>query len=253
MNLIPVNCDCILANGDSWVFGAELRDPSRPADESDFEPIHMDYRVKHSWPTLVGQALGFPVINASEGGAGNDRILRTTVFEVSKLLAEGRKPFVLVAWSQLQRFELPGGPNGQFYRSFVSPADANNPPIANEIWGNWSSDRTDLTKWLQSVILLDSFLKTNQVGYFGLSVFKEPYRIFEDLSTTQHFQPYMSQLGKVDLTRHLYHFSLESILRQYTTDIKYGPGGHPLELGHERLAEYIEIQIGNRFIFNTGT
>lgn len=245
-----INCNVIYANGDSWVFGSELRDRTCPESESDFEPHHMKYRVEHSWPTLLGDSYGLPVENGSMAGASNDYILRTTIADVSKLLLEGQKPFVVVSWTQLQRFELPIGPDGNFWRSFVSPRATDNPKIALDIWAEWSSDKSDLVKWIQQVILLDTFLKANRVPYFGTTVFKENYQLFEQHNHTSVFKAYMFQLSKtVGLENHLYNFSLESILRQYT-DVEYGPGGHPLELGQIRLKEYLRKQIDTRFKIN---
>lgn len=240
--------DCLYVNGDSWVYGSELLDPlSDPRDH--FLPEHDRYRTSHYWPRLLANRLGLDLINGSEAGAGNDRIVRTTVEHIGQLIIEGRRPLAVIAWSQLQRFELP---RGDIYRSYVSSAESDVPNCVREIWGSYSSDRTDFYRWALQIILLDGFLKANSVEYLGTTVFKENYWYFEKICKEEKFRPYLSQLvSRADIRKHLLNISMESVLLQYP-DTKYGRGGHPLEQGQRYLAEHFEQQLRQRFNFNQG-
>jgi len=241
-----INVDCLYVNGDSWVRGSELIDPTSDITNH-FDPIHDSYRAAHQWGKLLADSLGLEFIDGSMAGGSNDYILRTTIRDVSQLRREGRRPLVLISWTQLQRFELPIGPDGSLYQALVGPASSDNPRAAIEIWSRFSSDRSDLIRWLGQIISLDSFLKVNGINYFGTTVFASPYRILESFIKTKDFEPYLYQLAtNVNLTRHMLNFSLESILLQYD-NVEYGPGGHPLAEGHELLAKYIKAQLDLRF------
>jgi hypothetical protein len=242
--------DCLYVCGDSWTHGSELIDPAN-SNPDHFAPVHEQYRLANFWPKLVADQLGLEVIDGSHPGAGNDRILRVAMYDVSRLLAEGRRPFVVVAWSQLHRFELPEGPKGENWRSFVSPKEQQTLMFAKEIWRNWSTDRSDVIKWLQQIICLDVFLKANQLDYITTTVFQKSYQLYEQYTSTEQdfFKPYINQITQhVKLNRHFLNVSLETFLQQQA-DIEYGPGGHPLTRGHQLIAKQVLAQIGTRFNF----
>jgi len=241
--------DCLYINGDSWVYGSELVDPSRPDLQDHFHPIHENYRKKYKWPTLIAEQIGAELINNSEPGSGNDRILRTSIYDLAQLKMQGRRVMAIVAWSQLHRFEVSnrGGPS---FRGFVNPNDPELPKGVREFWGTWSSDYCDLVKWITQMISFHSFCRANDIPVLGLSVFKKPYNLLERYISSKEFKPYLTQLNEIcDLPAQHYQFSLESILKQYT-GIDYGPGGHPLKKGHMILARNIENKLKQRFTIN---
>jgi hypothetical protein len=240
--------DCLYVCGDSFTHGSELIDPTSSIQDH-FDPVHDAYRRAHYWPRLVADQLGLELIDGSAPGASNDRILRVTMYDVARLVMEGRQPFVVVAWSHLQRFELPEGPRGEHWRSFVGPKFRDNPRFAEEIWEKWSSDRTDVVKWLQQIIALDAFLKINGVDYISTTVFNQSYRLYEQYcnSGDPFFKPYLTQIRQhVNLSRHVLNFAMDTFLAHYN-DVDYGPGGHPLARGHALLSEQMLTQIGTRF------
>ncbi len=241
--------DCLYVNGDSWVYGSELLDPTgNPSDH--FSAEHDRYRTSFYWPRLVANSLGLELFDGSLAGSGNDRILRTSVEDLSNLIIQGRKPLAVVAWSQLHRMELP---LNELYTCYVSPNDSVTPNCVREIWGKYSSDRTDLFRWALQMISLDGFMKSNSISYLATTVFKENYWLFEKHVDHQDFAPYLSQLiSRVGIRQHLLNNSLSSVLKLFP-DVKYGPGGHPLEQGQVYLAEHIEKHLRQRFNFNKGT
>jgi hypothetical protein len=217
----------------------------------DFDPIHDHYRQQHNWAGLLGRYYNLPVINKSWAGGSNQRIVRTTVADVTDLLRQGRKPFVILAWTQLQRFELFNAETG-FWQEFVGPlADNSQHPIGNEIWGRYSSDASDLTTYYQQLILIDAFLKQNQTAYLGTNVFRHNWNIVEDLAQDQQFAPHLWQLTRrIGLDNHLYNVSMSQMLATQT-DVTYGPGGHPLELGQEYLAQHFKNKIDSLYQFKS--
>lgn len=246
----PITADCLYVCGDSWTRGSELIDPTSQ-DPNHFAEVHDAYRSAHHWPKLVADKLGVELVDGSMAGASNDYMLRVTMYDVSRLLMEGRRPFVIVSWTQLHRFELPKGPEGDRWKSFVSPRENNIPRFTKELWREWSSDFTDVVKWVQQMICLDDFLKVNQLDYLSNTVFNSSYHLYERYvrEKEDYFAPYLYQIKKnINLSRHSLKFSLEMYLKQYA-DVDYGPGGHPLCRGHELLAEQILAQINSKFQF----
>lgn len=240
--MIDLDVDCLYVNGDSWVYGSELRNPTRLDITNDFDPIHDTYRQSVNWAGLLGQQLGLPVINSGWAGGSNQRIMRTAISDITNLKREGRKPLTIIAWTQMQRFELYEAKTHRWIE-FVGPAAADNRKIGLEIWENYSSDRSDVHMYLQQLILMDAFLKTNQVPYIGTNIFRHNWNILEDFAKDPEFAPHLYQLSKtIDLADHLYNVSISQILTPHV-DIVYGAGGHPLERGQEIIAEHLHSKI----------
>lgn len=245
---IPVTVDCIYVNGCSWTYGSELRDPGHPEFKSDFDQVHVAYRKKHTWSALLGQKYSLEVFNGSEAGAGNDRILRTTVHDIAKLKSQGRRPLVVIAWSHIQRFELPDNSEGTHWRSFVGPSGSvKNPSIIDEIFSSWTTDRTDLIKWMQAMITLDGFFKIHRIPYYSTIVFDTNRRILQQYETDRDLSPYYFGLTNwFNTTRHDIKNSLDLYLRQFP-DVKYGAGLHPLERGQQYIADHLETKLEKLF------
>jgi hypothetical protein len=242
MNQLTIDADCLYVNGCSWTWGSELRDPAYPSIANEFDPVHEDYRLKHAWPNQVGFYLGLPVVNGSEPGSSNQRMLRTTILDVGDLVAQGRKPLVIIAWSQLQRFELFDMKNNS-YRQFVGAGDPNLPGFALDLWTKWSTSRSDLYRWLEQMTLLDSWFRQRQINYVYIPAFKE---VLDALDDYKEESLVMSYLKGWNREQNLAPISLNQVLSSYTY-ISYGRGGHPLQNGHKLISNYVKAQIDIRF------
>lgn len=242
--------DILYTNGDSWTHGSELLDPTyNNIDE--FHERHANYRKAHHWPKVLAEKLNLEYMDGSFPGASNDRILRTSISDISDLVEQGRKPLVVIAWTQLHRFELAQREGN--WRNFVSPADKSNPKAIQEIWSNWSSDFGDVIRWMVQMISLHSFCRCVGVPVVDFTVFSSSYRLLEDHMNIKELRGYKRQLFDIcNITEQALQPSLEAVLKPYP-NIKYGPGGHPLELGHRTLASYIAIKIPRQFKIPQGT
>lgn len=241
--------DCIYVNGCSWAYGSELVDPGNLQIHSHFDPVHESYRQQNSWPTRLATSFGVPIHNGSTPGAGNDRILRTSMLDIIQLVREGARPFVVITWSQLHRFELPESNNKHGWRLFVSPKDPNTLAIAKDLWTEHRSDRSDVEQWLVQIISLDSLLKSLDLDYVSTTVFNSTYPTFERVTEEKYFDPYLHYLKtQMNLDHHLLHYSLETYLRQQA-GVDYGPGGHPLVSGHELINNHLRRHMLNTFQF----
>jgi hypothetical protein len=230
--------DCLYVNGCSWTYG------------SDLELEHDNaYRIHNNWASHLGRKLGLEVFNGSAPGAGNDRILRTTTRDVLDLVEQGRHPLILVAWSSLQRFELPEGEHVGRWRPFVAPG-MGNPNVVETIFNKWSNDHSDLVRWLQSIILLDCLAKTHSLPFFSTCIFWTNWSLLlqhaEHPEITTYFKALENQVG---IDNHKLGTSLMKLIKGSGLPLtKYH---HPLEDGHVFISDYLQAEIEQRFKFKT--
>lgn len=218
-----INIDILYCNGDSWAHGVELADVSK------------------SFVNVIAKNYNLPVLNSSRPGGSNQRIVRTTIEDVSRLIKQGKKPFVLIAWSLPHRFELYNVEKKE-YAIFSSPNSADDLELGNTIWTKWSTDKTDVINFLTQVICLQSFLKQNNIPYFMSNVFKVVYELLD----RDEIELYQSQ---IDTDYYMYNLPFKALLTPYI-NIKWGID-HPLEEGHFIIAKFLIEQINIRYNINT--
>lgn len=228
--------DTLYVCGDSWTYGSEL---VAPEYEDDFVKANDPYRLEHSWGGQLGKMLNLPVINAATPGGSNDYIVRTTVRDVSLLLAEGKRPFVAIAWSQAHRFELWSNEVSD-WEQYVSVDSAPKNSMGTRIWGSHSSDFSDLVRYYQQRILLDAFLKLKKLNYYSVNVFHDPLSIRTELIEDERIKVYLELLRSIPHDT----YSFTDIVNA-APEVARGKHKHPLEQGHKRIAEHIFRHIQN--------
>lgn len=214
-----VNVDMLYSNGDSWAHGVELEN------------------VNDSFVNVIANNYKLPVINSSCPGSSNQRILRTTIEDLSRLLKQGKRPFVLISWTLPHRFELYSIDQQKFV-TFSSPGSAADEDLGNLLWSKWSSDKTDVINFLTQVISLQSFFKQNNVSYFMTNVFKIVYELLDKTN----IEIYQSQ---IDTVYYMYNLPLKVLLTPYI-NIAWGID-HPLKDGHAIIAKFLIEQIDIRY------
>lgn len=204
-------CDHIYANGDSWTYGSELEDPN------------------DSYPYLIGQELNLNVINNAKGGSSNDRIHRTSIKDILKIINEGQVPFVIIGWTNINRFELnntnhdwiqfgqwPNFPYDEFEKEYIS---------------KFGSDYGAMEKYCLQVFTLQTFLQYYKIPYLMFNAWQyiksELYN--KDLDIYDTF---------ADTSRYLHELTLKSYLTIWGEEM-FHSGGHPSELGHIKIKELI--------------
>jgi len=98
----------LIAFGDSWTWGSELRDPSIPGLREDFDHRDSGYRLEHVWSSCLGRAIGRDdVINLAWPGCSNDTILRSlTEWLITQGYLQGQDPsrdLVAIGWTSPER------------------------------------------------------------------------------------------------------------------------------------------------------
>lgn len=230
-NKVDVSVDTLYINGASWPWGMELGDGSE------------SYRNLHSFSGLLSSHYNLKLFNAAFPGASNQRILRTTVFDISKLKEKGQNPFVIIVWGLTHRFELYNNKKKDWV-SFINPETADNLQLAKTIWENYSSDYSDDIQFVMQVILMESFLKKNNVPYFMVNVHDfNPELVF----SKDDIELFKTQ---VDSKYYISDLSLSKLVKSYP-NLKWGID-HPLEDGHKFVADFLKTNIDHRYIINKG-
>jgi hypothetical protein len=208
----------VLTVGCSFTYGDELSD-----------------RENTAWPYLLAKQNNWQVINLGKSGGSNDRSIRIAFNEI-----KNQYDLIIVAWTVNSRFEVP-------YETRLIDI---NPQFAKKLKLDWVDDyykyhydrEYNYGKWFREIIMLQSYFKQMNQKYLFCSTFG----IWSDLRGA-HFNHYMSKysdlMNQVDKT---YYIDWPMYgMTDWMGDCPKGPGGHPLELGHQRIAEKINEHIGN--------
>jgi hypothetical protein len=147
------------------------------------------------------------VVNYGRSGFSNDAIVKRTV----ELVETTTWDFAIVCWTTPHRIEV----NNQHltpssHRKYGS--------ICDYVFLDWSEEWA-IKKFHTQVLLLESYLRDRGVPYIFVRTFDVP----------------ASTVGRW----------AEGSMVEWMGDCPKGPGGHPLELGHKRIAEKINEYLGN--------
>lgn len=202
--------------GDSFTYGDELADPAKSA-----------------WPVLLAEKMGYDLVNEGKPGAGNEYIVKKTIKSVPRYNPD----LVIVSWTSASRQEF----SDEWGTYDIWPGQTLRYPINHR--GKVLKHREELIKyitmynneeheyrrWLRQVILLQSYLKCYNVNYRFVSAFDCQYRTqkyneqeYWNLIDTENF------IGWPDRG-----------LVEWAWPSQRGPGGHPLEQGHQKIAQEI--------------
>lgn len=236
-------------NGCSFTFGDELQDPKNSA-----------------WPALVGDSLKCRFFNDAVSGGSNDRIVYKT------LLTANDYDYFFIAWTSYSRF-TEYNPVDNFEINFtpVLNLDASL-HYSNDLkesyskyknygemyYKHWYNELFEFKKWLQQIILLQSFFDQHKKQYLmlntmdnNLSAWLSPENRFIDScrhlidffdyandEQLLHEQKQIQELiSLVDKSKFIdwNEWCITSLKSNYPC----GPGGHILEAGHRAVAEKV--------------
>jgi hypothetical protein len=200
----------ILTVGDSFTYGEELSDP------------------KLAWPYLLDNK----VINLARPGVGNEFIIKKTVLAISKY-----KPnLVIVAWTSCGRKEF-ADELGAFdiwpahnRRKFNNKELGFRLPLIDYIT-KYNNALHEYRTWLRQVVLLQSHLQVKRQPYLFCSTHDNQHRFGRFYKVCQDYY---------DLIDHKKFVGWPNDgMIEWAYQTPHGPGGHPLEQGHQRIAEKI--------------
>lgn len=163
-----------------------------------------------AWPSLVADT-----VNIATPGASNDHILASTVRYIRKV----QKPnYVIVAWTTPNRIEISG-------KHLTPTSQQRYGSIVDAVFKDWD-EQWAREKFMTQVEILHTYLVACGIQHFFISTFD-----IQTWAKDYHLRPW---LGWPD----------EGIV-EWMGDCPKGPSGHPLELGHQRIADKINEHIRN--------
>lgn len=208
----------IYAIGDSFTYGEEL--PSQDL----------------AWPALLAQKLNTTVNNKGRRATGNTRIVKRTIDAVINK-ADG----VVIGWSDCCRrefadefgvFDLWAGRNTSLFHGSMSHRS----DIIKYMTA-YDSPEYYYTDWLRKVILVQSLVKLHNM----------PCVMFVAVGANRLHNSYASKypdlVGMIDHS--MFVDDMYTSTAEWTYGTPIGPNGHPLEQGHQIIAEKIHEHIRN--------
>jgi len=205
----------ILSLGCSFTYGAELINPAESA-----------------WPALLAQRNNWKLNNRGWGGGSNDKIIRIAFEEIPN-----NYDLIIVGWTAWDRFEI----NDLVDMSIWTSEN-------RDLFDNWHwvkdyykyayDDYFAFCNYLRQIIMLQSYFKQNKQRYIFCNAFDTPRAYLE-----QNKLEAIQLSSQVD-PEYFIDWPGKSMVDWMGASPK-GPGGHPLELGHQRIAERINEHIRN--------
>jgi hypothetical protein len=196
----------ILTVGDSFTYGEELPD-----------------RIVSAWPYVLSRLLDKPVLNLGKGGGSNQYIIRTVIEQTAKQKFD----LVIVGWSDTSRIETwtQGTP------TCINHAGRRGIPWVQDYYKHSYDEKFGFRTWFTQVLELQQYL---------LSI-NQPYLFVNVAGLQGHHEVYQDEFGFLwDRYRveNYVGWPKDGML-EFQGNCPKGPGGHPLELGHQRIANQI--------------
>lgn len=209
----------IYAIGDSFTYGEELADRN------------------NAWPGVLGTMLGHDIVNKGRPASGNYRIVKRSIDAVLNDNAE----MIIIGWSDPARQEFGDDISisdlwaGRDYRRMQ---DCNDHRI-NLIKYMTAYDVPEYyyAKWLRQIILVQSLCRANNVACVMFSACNAEDWNRNYIKNHEHLAKH------VDTDMYVGWPYAGST--QWTFKQPHGPSGHPLELGHQTIANNIYEHIRN--------
>jgi hypothetical protein len=204
--------------GDSFTYGEELADRN------------------HAWPHVLGNRLGYDVVNEGKRGTSNHWCVKRTINAVTQHTPD----LVVVGWTSCGRQEFndqhgaftiwPGCTEHAYWLDPDQATDVDRATISQ--WLTMYSEPVyEFRNWIRQVLLLQSFLKQCNIQYRFVNTF-DNLDLLHQLDHRAH-----DLIDMIDTT--VFVGWPDQQMVEIMADAPKGPGGHPLELGHQRIAEAI--------------
>ena len=205
----------IFCFGDSFTYGHELSNPN-----------------KHAWPSVLGNLLRDTCENHSMSGATNSWISRTAV---TKCL-ESRPDIAIVSWTTPNRYEFFKTANNNISSVCVNVDWASSNNFAKQLYTDWHDNDGKHLEWIHQILILQNFFKQQKIKYIFASVFDMPGKN----QNNEQINKLTSYIDKANYIGYPNGNFLE-----WTRNTELGKGGHPLEQGHQLIAEKMYEYIRN--------
>ena len=205
--------------GDSFTYGEELTNREQ------------------AWPAVLGKKLNQPVTNWGKPATGNYRIVKRAMDAVF-----AGASMIVIGWSDPARQEFADDVGitdlwaGRDFRRMQTCNDHRINLI--KYMTAYDVPRYYYVKWIRQIILIQAFCQVNSVPCMMFSACNA-----EDWNRNYMFD-HANLIDRVDSSTYV-GWPLSGST-EWTFGTPHGPGGHPLEQGHEIIAEKIYEHISSR-------
>ena len=211
----------IVGFGDSWMYGDELVEPNITATTPHQVGLqHRAYRERNCFLGQLGQHYDVPTENFGIMGGSLDSARWTFLY----WLAHEPDPescLVLHGITNSYRFS-------HYNPNHVTMLDD---PLWNRfVHSSWQLESNFQTLIKQQTVLTDS-PELHQLRY------QETVMLFDGVSARQDILMMQFDVFPEQHTLELHTLFKDTSLQSWTTDVK--PGGHPNEIGHEKIAQLL--------------
>lgn len=211
----------LLTVGDSFTYGDELTD------------------IYQAWPYHLADLLDYEVHNLGLSGSSNDSIVRRTLNELSN----NRYDLLVIGWTSPGRIEWKDQVGIPYN---VWPGYPINSKFTNE--HPWRADLIDFVskhhnaeylyqRYLMQVLLLQSYCQHNGIDLLMMDIMQINY--YRSVGREQHDK----LESQIDKTKFIGWDKFG--MSELTKGLPKGPGKHPLEQGHKKIAKTIYEHIRN--------
>lgn len=213
----------IHAIGDSFTYGDEL--PTQ-----DF-----------AWPSILSTKLNKEIINQGRPATGNHRIVKRAIDAVID-----QSELIIIGWSDCNRHEFADDSGiydiwaGRNYRAFQIKDPTHRVNLIKYLTV-YDTPEYYYTNWLRQVFLIQSLCKLHQI----------PCIMFIAYGANNSHTQYHALNGKLAnaIDQSIFVDDMFTSVVEWTYGTPHGPNGHPLEQGHEIIADKIYKHIKTCHIF----
>lgn len=208
----------IYAIGDSFTYGDELDSQQQ------------------AWPSVLSKLINKTVVNKGRSATGNTRIVKRTIDA-----AVNDAEMIIVGWSDCNRQEFADEIGiydiwaGRNYRAFQK--DNTHRIDLIKYLTAYDTPEYYYADWLRKIILIQSFCQTKNI----------PLIMFiacgANVSHAQYYTQFKNLVEQIDQTQFV--DGMFNSVAEWTYGTPHGPNGHPLEAGHEIIANKVYEHIRN--------
>jgi lysophospholipase L1-like esterase len=210
----------IYAIGDSFTYGDELSSQDL------------------AWPSILSKKLNKTVLNQGKPATGNHRMTKRTIDAVID-----QSELVIIGWSDCNRQEFADEIGiydiwaGRDYRAFQLQDPTHRVNLIKYMTA-YDTPEYHYADWLRQIILVQSLCKLHNI----------PCVMFiacgAHVSHKQYRQNFNKLVNAIDHS--MFVDDMFTSVAEWTYGTPHGPNGHPLEQGHEIIAEKIYEHIRNK-------
>ena len=210
----------IYAIGDSFTYGDELSSQDS------------------AWPSLLESKLHTPVVNQGRSASGNTRIVKRTIDAVFN-----HATAIVIGWSDCNRQEFADDIGtydiwaGRDYRA-IQLSDPTHRINLIKYVTTYDTPEYYYANWLRQIILVQNLCKANNI----------PCVMFIACGANTSHHLYHNKFTKLvnAIDHSMFVDDMFTSVAEWAWGTPHGPNGHPLEAGHEIIANKIYEHIRNK-------